>query len=387
MQPPASPQASAGDGPGKRTVPDEPHSLLLDLEPPESPPMKLRHPPAWLRRYAPALTFLGGLLLGWLAIGWWLWPVRWANCSPWDLQPAYQERFVALVAAEQWRTGDAARARADLAGWDSQALSALLTAMENKASDPESRQQLVALQQALLLPGPASSPQRSLPRPSPILWSAALAALLQLAAVAVAIAPHIVSRTRSLTSVQGEPESLFAPQERQSLAPWLKSFEGLEQDASDTPAAPASEPQAQKSQRTEDGKPGARPTKQAPAEGNQALQRVRVDDTTTATSTAKVQVAQRNRAELQREQPNQQDHAYTQAAQSEPLADEANEPSDLLSDILEGIELLDSRRAVLTELAQKVDIADLVQQSGEVLAQLQSLSLAQREETSSGVDA
>lgn len=45
-----------------------------------------------------ALALLGGLLVGWLAIGWTLWPVQWTDVLPADLGPADREQYLDLVA-------------------------------------------------------------------------------------------------------------------------------------------------------------------------------------------------------------------------------------------------------------------------------------------------
>jgi hypothetical protein len=86
------------------------------------------------RGYLPGLTFVAGLLLGWLVIGWWLWPVQWTNSNPWHLSSKHQET---------------------LAGWDDEALASLLATMEAQSPSPEERQRLVALAEALEMPDAA----------------------------------------------------------------------------------------------------------------------------------------------------------------------------------------------------------------------------------------
>jgi hypothetical protein len=99
--------------------------------------------------YLLGLTFVAGLLLGWIIIGWWLWPVQWANSEPWHLRPRHQRMFVRLVAEDYWQTSDIYRAREALAGWDEEALAELLAKTENQAASPEERQHLAALAEAL----------------------------------------------------------------------------------------------------------------------------------------------------------------------------------------------------------------------------------------------
>ncbi|MCS6843872.1 MAG: hypothetical protein NZ528_06045 [Caldilineales bacterium] len=43
-------------------------------------------------------AFLAGLLLGWIVLGWWLFPVEWTNATPRDLRPADQQMFLRTVA-------------------------------------------------------------------------------------------------------------------------------------------------------------------------------------------------------------------------------------------------------------------------------------------------
>lgn len=40
------------------------------------------------------LVFATGVLLGWLVIGWWLWPVKWNNAEPWLLRPEFQWTYI-----------------------------------------------------------------------------------------------------------------------------------------------------------------------------------------------------------------------------------------------------------------------------------------------------
>jgi len=97
-------------------------------------------------------AFLVGLLLGWLIIGWWLWPVDWTDADPWDLRVAHQERYVVLVAGDYTQSRNADQARQALAGWDDQALADLLATMQNQTSSLETRRQLAELGSVLALP-------------------------------------------------------------------------------------------------------------------------------------------------------------------------------------------------------------------------------------------
>jgi len=61
--------------------------------------------------------FVVGLLIGWLAIGWWLWPVKWYDADPIDLRESARRDYVAMVADSYAVTRDLQMARQRLAGW------------------------------------------------------------------------------------------------------------------------------------------------------------------------------------------------------------------------------------------------------------------------------
>ena len=146
------------------------------------------------RGYIIGLTFVAGLLLGWMVIGWWLWPVQWTNSDPWDLHPEHQKTFVGLVAEDFWRTSDVFQAREALAGWDAQALADLLAKMQAQASSPEARQHLQALAEALMLPETEVNLVTSLLDQKVIILGALLSALPLVLAIALAVSPLVRNR-------------------------------------------------------------------------------------------------------------------------------------------------------------------------------------------------
>lgn len=109
------------------------------------------------RRFILPLAFGAGLLLGWLVVGWWLWPVQWTNSNPWQLQPKFQRTYVTLVAEEFWRTLDVFHAKESLVGWDRAELRQLLDALKTETTDAQARRHLAALADALDMPGTNSS--------------------------------------------------------------------------------------------------------------------------------------------------------------------------------------------------------------------------------------
>jgi hypothetical protein len=143
------------------------------------------------RSYSARLVFafVVGLVLGWVVIGWWLWPVRWTNSEPWDLRPEHQRTYVALVAESYWRTGDVARAREALDGWDDEGLARLLATMMSQASTPEERQRLADLAEALALPETQEGGLTSLLDQRTIVLSALVSALPLVLAIILAVSP------------------------------------------------------------------------------------------------------------------------------------------------------------------------------------------------------
>ena len=161
------------------------------------------------RGYLVGLTFVVGLLLGWMVIGWWLWPVQWANSEPWHLRSKHQRTFVRLVAEDYWQTSDIYRAREALAGWDEEALAELLATMENRASSPEERQHLAALAEALEMPDAAGeSLMDFLLSQKAILLSFILSASPLVMALAFAAYTFVQNRTQRAEALLAVEEQL-----------------------------------------------------------------------------------------------------------------------------------------------------------------------------------
>ncbi len=130
------------------------------------------------------LVFLMGLLIGWLLIGWWLWPAQPINADPWLLRSEHQHRYIRLVAMEYARTGESARVRQALEGWDQDELTRLLSEMRNQASDLEERRQLNDLAEALAL---------TLPQSEPALLTTLLNQKLLLLSILLAVSPLVAA--------------------------------------------------------------------------------------------------------------------------------------------------------------------------------------------------
>jgi hypothetical protein len=73
-----------------------------------------------------AVGLVVGLLIGWIVIGWWLWPVQWVDADPWDLRPAQKEVYVAMVSDSLANNGDYSLAQQRLRNWDKEELTQIL---------------------------------------------------------------------------------------------------------------------------------------------------------------------------------------------------------------------------------------------------------------------
>lgn len=74
----------------------------------------------------PLIAFVVGLLIGWLVIGWGLWPVTWTNALVQDLRPDLRNQYITMVAESYEQTGNLDQARGRLAGWSNEELATVL---------------------------------------------------------------------------------------------------------------------------------------------------------------------------------------------------------------------------------------------------------------------
>ena len=167
-----------------------------NLEDYETKGSKFAGPIRGYRGYLVGLTFVAGLLLGWLVIGWWLWPVQWTNTDPWQLRTKHQRTFVSLVAEDYWQTRDISRAREALAGWNAESLAKLLATMGNQTASPEEQQHLAALAEALEMPDVGGSLTASLFSQKTILLASILTASPLVVATALAAYSLVQNRTQ-----------------------------------------------------------------------------------------------------------------------------------------------------------------------------------------------
>ena len=74
----------------------------------------------------PLIAFVVGLLIGWLVIGWGLWPVTWTNALVQDLRPDLRNQYIAMVAESYAQTGNLDQARGRLSGWSDDELALVI---------------------------------------------------------------------------------------------------------------------------------------------------------------------------------------------------------------------------------------------------------------------
>jgi hypothetical protein len=203
------------------------------LDPTESP-IALPHPRRSLtaRRWPAWSLFLAGLLVGWIVIGWWIWPVHWTNSSPWDMSTKYQRTFVQLIADRYWTTRDLAQAEAALSGWGHDDVNGLIVAMQTETLDTEARQHLTALLEALKLPGGEQSLLTSIFNQGGIVFAFALAALPLIIAVGLVVAARVRSRA---------PAEEAAPFDQEGEAELEELLADVQLDAADGGGQPGQE--------------------------------------------------------------------------------------------------------------------------------------------------
>lgn len=61
------------------------------------------------------LSFVGGLIIGLVVLGWWLWPVQWTDAGPSDLRAEYQEIYLRMAIDSYAVNQDAALAQQHIA--------------------------------------------------------------------------------------------------------------------------------------------------------------------------------------------------------------------------------------------------------------------------------
>jgi len=148
-----------------------------------------------------AVPFLVGLLIGWLLIGWGLWPVQQINSAPWLMRVEYQERYLRLVATYYRCTGDLSGVREALSGWNSEKLTSLL---EQLATQDAHTGDIVSLAEALSLPVEKWSIPGSWVDRDFFLWTILLSASPLVIAIVLALSPLLRNGKEISSPVLGE---------------------------------------------------------------------------------------------------------------------------------------------------------------------------------------
>jgi outer membrane biosynthesis protein TonB len=284
---------------GVKRSPNKAAALKPDLLPVdkfESPVLEfqpLDRPDRRSRRWRPPWWFLAGVLLGWLVIGWWLWPVQWTDAAPWRLSPQHQRVYVSLIANDYSQSANVATVTQALTGWNRNDLSNLLATMQQETSDPLTQQHLANLIAVLQLPGSEATLSASLAGQPGIVLGLAVSAVPLLAALALIIV-NLAQRQKSARdefflqsgqrvtgdeSVAGEAADLLdeaAPQD------WQIQPKDADQQAQAEQAGPAAEVVGGRQQPAEQAQPqsaeqpqqpvqSARPASDQPAEQAQPV--------------------------------------------------------------------------------------------------------------------
>jgi len=137
------------------------------------------------------VNFVLGLFLGWLVIGWWLWPVEWSEADPWQLSAEGQRAYVAAVAEGYLLTGDMVVMQERLAGWDEAELTQLLAFMIQENPDAAAQQALNNLREALALPQVNVSFLDLLLSQKAVVVTLIAAAFLLIGAIGLAVYPSL----------------------------------------------------------------------------------------------------------------------------------------------------------------------------------------------------
>jgi hypothetical protein len=108
-----------------------------------------------------------GCIVGWMVLGWMLFPVTWTNADPWDLRPEQKEAYVSLVADSYSVNSDPDLARQRMEGFGNEEISDLLAQLieeREKAGDTEGKRRIQYLGTVLDTTPSVATPS---PEPSP----------------------------------------------------------------------------------------------------------------------------------------------------------------------------------------------------------------------------
>jgi hypothetical protein len=110
---------------------------------------------------AGVVGLLVGCIIGWMVLGWVIFPVTWTNADPVDLRPEQKEAYIQLVADSYSVNSDGDLARERLAGFDRSDLGDTIAKMmeeREKAGDADGKRRLQYLAMTLDLTPSAATP-------------------------------------------------------------------------------------------------------------------------------------------------------------------------------------------------------------------------------------
>jgi hypothetical protein len=110
---------------------------------------------------AGVVGLLAGCIIGWMVLGWVIFPVTWTNADPVDLRPEQKEAYIQLVADSFSINSDGDLARERLVGFDRGELGDTIARMmeeREKAGDTEGKRNLQYLAMTLDLTPSAATP-------------------------------------------------------------------------------------------------------------------------------------------------------------------------------------------------------------------------------------
>jgi hypothetical protein len=92
------------------------------------------------------VSFIGGLAIGLVVLGWLIWPVQWVDAAPTDLRYEYQQIYVDLVVDSFMADQDLELARYRLHPWEEAEALQLLNEALDEASTAGSIERADAIQ-------------------------------------------------------------------------------------------------------------------------------------------------------------------------------------------------------------------------------------------------
>jgi hypothetical protein len=155
------------------------------------------------------LSFIGGLLVGLIILGWVLWPVQWRDAAPADLQSGYRQIYLETVADiyEADPNADVERMLDSGKSWSEAKLTRDLNQAYEKSTEPAVQERLVALGRRLEIEVPSEVTSEGGGGLGGIL---AIAFLVALAATIILLLRRRQQRAAAPVTIGGDPDKVAA---------------------------------------------------------------------------------------------------------------------------------------------------------------------------------